>query len=870
MRIALVLLAAALAPAADYRTPAGIQTARRTEEGPGTILPGGRLLIPFGKQYTTGPGPFGLAVNGDGSRVVTANGGPDRLSLTFLERDGAAWRTRTMPLAGKAQGDPDEWKSAFMGLAFTTDSSGQEILFVSEGESGQVRAIDAKTGKTAGRCDLNGDGFTDSYSGDLVIDRKTAMLYVVDQANFRVVAISAPRMRKMGSTRVGRLPFAIALAPDGKRLFVTNIGMFEYQPLPGADPKRPIETGLSFPAFGFPSKEAREGARRMTERGAVDVPGLGDPNAPESNSVCVLDIRDSGALKIVRYIRTGLPFGEAIAGGSSPAGIIATTDRIYVTNSTNDTISEIDSGTLRVLRTVELRVPGLERLRGFLPIGLTWEPDHNWLLVAEAGINAVAVIDASSMKVLGHIPAGWFPTRVAAHGGTVYVTNAKGHGIGPNATSDAPLPESFQAERRRGSLSRYPLPETSALGHLTSEVWRANGFAPQANSVPMPEGLTHSVIIVKENRTFDEVFGDMPAGKVNGAPLLARFGRGVTPNHHSMADRWAISDNFYTDSEVSVDGHHWVVGSYPNAWTESTLMAAYADAKSFRFPTGAHGRLAFAESNSSVHPEEQPEAGSLWHHLERNGISFRNFGEGFELAGVYEGEGVKPTGARYFTNVPMPEPLFRNTSREYPNFNTNIPDQFRASQFIREMDDRYRKPGRPLPRLLFIHLPNDHTAKARPEDGYASGKSYLADNDYALGRILEYLSKTPEWRHMAVFVTEDDAQSGVDHVDAHRTVLMVASPYAKRGYVSHENSSFPGMLKTVLRILGLPPLNLYDATATDLSDCFMAEPDFTPYRLLPVDPAIFRPDDAREPKDPRPGPKMDDPREIQRQHRERQ
>jgi DNA-binding beta-propeller fold protein YncE len=868
MRIAFVLVAAALASAADYRTPAGTQTARRTEDGPGTILPGGRLLIPFGKQYTTGPGPFGLAVNGDGSRVVTSNGGPDRLSLTFLEREGAAWRTRTVALDGKAQGDPDEWRSAFMGLAFTHDSTGREILFVSEGESGQIRAIDAKTGKTAGRCDLNGDGFADSYSGDLVLDRKTARLYVVDQANFRVVAISTSDMRKIGSTRVGRLPFAIALAPDGKRLYVTNVGMFEYKPLPDADPKRPIETGLSFPAFGFPSNDARAGARRMTEHGAMNVPGLGDPNADESNSICVLDVGNGRTPKAVRFIRTGLPFGGAIVGGSSPSGIVATSDRIYVTNSTNDSVSEIDSETLRVLRTAQLRAPGLERLRGFLPIGLTWEPDHKWLLVAEAGINAVAVIDAAAMKVLGHIPAGWFPTRVEAQGGTVYVTNAKGHGIGPNATADAALPESFQAERRRGSLSRYELPEISTLEHLTAEVWRANGFAPQSDAAEIPEGLTHAVIIVKENRTFDEVFGDMPA--VNGAPALARFGRSVTPNHHAIADRFAVSDNFYTDSEVSVDGHHWVVGSYPNAWTESSLMAAYAGAKSFRFPTGAPGRLGFAESNSSVHPEEQPEAGSLWHHLERNGISFRNFGEGFELAGIYEGEGVKPTGARYFTNVPMPEPLFRNTSRAYPNFNTNIPDQFRASQFIREMDQLYVKPGRPMPRLLFLHLPNDHTAKARPEDGYASEKSYLADNDLALGRILEYLSQTPEWRHMAVFVTEDDAQSGVDHVDAHRTVLLVASPFAKRGYVSHENSSFPGMLKTVLRILRLPPLNLYDATAADLSGCFLAEPDFTPYRALPVDAAIFKPETAREPRDPRPGPKMDDPREIQRQHRERE
>ena len=284
------------------------------------------------------------------------------------------------------------------------------------------------------------------------------------------------------------------------------------------------------------------------------------------------------------------------------------------------------------------------------------------------------------------------------------------------------------------------------------------------------------VIIVKENRTFDEVFGD-----VAGAPKLARFGRSVSPNHHSMVDRWAMSDNFYADSEVSVDGHHWLVGSYPNEWTESTLMAAYGGAKNFRLTPDAPGRLLFAESNSSVHPEEILEAGTLWDHLERNKITFRNFGEGYELAGVDEGTGLKPTGGRYLTNMPMPNALYRNSSQKYPNYNTNIPDQFRATQFIDEIEAMYRKPGKDLPRLLFIHLPDDHTAKPRPGDGYPVQASYVADNDYALGRIMEYLSHSPWWKDMSVFVTEDDAQGGVDHIDSHRTVMMLAGPYVKKG-----------------------------------------------------------------------------------------
>jgi hypothetical protein len=376
---------------------------------------------------------------------------------------------------------------------------------------------------------------------------------------------------------------------------------------------------------------------------------------------------------------------------------------------------------------------------------------------------------------------------------------------------------------------------------------------------------------------------------VNVRTSLARFGRrghveeargglrqrppegnvDVTPNHHAIAERWAFSDNFYADSEVSVDGHHWVVGSYPNAWTESSLMASYGGQKDFRMPTTAPGRLAFPQSNSSLHPEEQLEAGAIWHHLERHGISFRNFGEGFELAGVDEGPGLKPTGARYLTNVPMPDPLYRNTSREYPQYNMNIPDQYRASQFIAECEARYVKGGEPFPRFIFMHLPNDHMARPRPEDGYPYEASYVADNDYALGRILEFLSHTPWWREMAVFVTEDDAQGGVDHVDSHRTVLLVASPFAKRNWVSRANSSFPGLLKTVFRLLGLPPLNMFDAAATDLSDCFTDKPDYAPFKALPADGRIFDPAKARDPLDPQPSPRMDDPRFLREQHRSR-
>ena len=814
------------------------------------VLPGGRSITPFGDEYLTGPGPFGLALNSQ--FAITADGGPNRYSLTVFDNRTSlthhidTTRKKDPPIPEE---DDTDWHSVFMGLAF----DGENVLYASEGESGRIRRVNLQTGDSERWISLNQGGFRDSYTGDLAFDAARGLLFVVDQANFRLAVIDTRRRKVLGSIRTGRLPFAVALAPDAKRVYVTNLGMFEYRAIPGADAKDYLQSGLPFPAFGFPSPDAAHGARRDTEKGSVKVPGLGDPNTREANSLAVVDVTNAAAPKLVREIPSGLPFGKNVLGGSSPSGVFATSDTIYVTNANQDTISTIDAHTLRRGSDIPLRIAGYENLRGVLPIGLTLTNDGKWLLVAEAGINAIGVVDTATRQLIGHIPAGWFPTQVRVSGNVVFVANAKGRGTGPN--------DRHQRDLRHGTLQRFPLPATAALEKLSAQVMENNRFtAPVPGPAPPP--VEHVVIIVKENRTYDEVFGDLPGR--NGMPALARWGEKVTPNHHAMAHNWSISDAFFADSEVSVDGHHWLVGSYPNAWTVSSLDAAYGGEKSFRFPTTAPGRLEFAQSNSSVHPEEQLEAGTLWHHLERNGISFRNFGEGFELAGVDEREDLEPTGARFLTNVPMPEPLYRNTSRHYPGFNTNIPDQYRASQFIKEIQGM-----KELPKLIFIHLPNDHTAKERPAAGYPFEASYVADNDLALGRILDFLSHSEWWPKMAILITEDDSQSGVDHVDSHRTVLMVASPYARRDYTSHVNTSFPGMLRTAFWLLHLPPLNLYDATSSDLSDCFQATPDPTPYTVLPVDPAIFDPAKTKIIKGEPPGPKMDDPAEIRRQRKNR-
>jgi YVTN family beta-propeller protein len=853
-----VLSCAGVLQAQSFHAPAGIRPARR---GPaGAILPGGRIIQPEGSQFVTGSGPFGLAASPDGKTVVTANGGPGRNSLTILQYDKNS-RWDVLQVVARVKGDAadvDEadWRSVFMGIAFVN----QHSAWVSEGNSGKVALFDWAGPSANSRrrvIDLNQKGYDDSYTGDLALDSESGMLYVVDQANFRVAVVDTRARQVVASLKVGRLPFGIALSADRRKLYVTNIGMFEYQAIPGADMKQAGATGLPFPAFGFPSAEALMGAERATARGPVKVPGLGDPNVRESNSLAVVDVSDPATPKLETFIRTGLPFGPEVHGGSSPSGILAAAGRVFVSNANDDTITVIDAKSAAVEAEIPIRIPGLERYRGVLPIGLAYHEKSGCLLVAEAGINAVGVIDVKQRHVLGHIPAAWFPTRVAVSGDTVFVANGRGFGQGPNA---------LRGSARHGSVSIFPLPAAGELAARTAFVMEANGFRPSPPvERELPAGVKHVVLIVKENRTYDEVFGDISDGM--GMPEIARFGtRGyvdgkqgrlslrdinVTPNHHAMADRWAISDNFYTDSDVSVDGHHWLVGSYPNAWTESSLMAAYSDRKKDFRLSAAPGRLLFAGSDSSVHPEEQLENGTIWHHLERHHITFRNFGEGFELAGVDEGKDLEPTGARFLTNVPMADPLYRNTSRLYPGFNMNIPDQYRASQFIQEME------GMALPQFVFIHLPNDHMADARPADGYPYAESFVADNDYALGRIVEYLSGRKEWGETVVLVTEDDAQSGVDHIDAHRTVLMALGPWIKPGYISHVNTSFPGLLKTVFRLLGMGPLNLYDAAATDLSDLFSLKPNPGVYKVLPEDPRIFDPVTVRPSTSGKPGPRMD-------------
>ena len=862
-----------------------------------SVLPNGRLITPLGKQVMVAPHPYGLALSPDGKTLVTVNSGTQPFSISILtgltsEQPQVA---QIPPGFNSADADPE---SVFLGAAIGLDN---RTLYVSEGNNGKIGIFDLVTHQRLASLSLDGTfqgaTYKNSLTSTLQLTPDGRRLAVLDLAHFRLVMVDTETRQILSSVPVGRMPFGLALSPDGRRAYVSNVGMYQYSLIPGVDLNDAKHTGLDFPPFGVPSTAAKEGA---TVEGK-QIPGLGDPNVPESNSVFVIDIRDPAQPRVLAKVRSGIPVGDQSVSGSSPGAVVAGKKQVFISNATQDSITVLDARTNQVKKTIVLEpAESVRSLRGVLPFGMAFSPDEKRLYVACSGINAIAVLDARKGKVLGYFPTAWFPARVAVSpdNKTLYVANAKGFGAGPNAGPNFHEgPEgTYIGDITKGFVSIVELPIRTR--EATERVRKDNGFENGAEvargaDFPVPPAGTastkikHVVFIVKENRTFDEVFGDLhPQGAgFEGDATLARWGETaevkekdaptiddahVTPNHHALARRFAISDNYYVDSDVSVDGHHWLVGNYPNEVVETGWPAAYGKRLDFRADPDAPGRVGMGASNPW--PEAYLEAGSLWEHLARHHISFRNYGEGIEMAGDNEGIGLLPTGVREAVNMPMPEVLYENTSRSYATFNTNISDQYRFGQFQREIQVRYASGKEPLPQFLFIWLPNDHTAEPRPEDGYAYRASYVADNDLALGKLVELFSHSPSWKDTAVFVTEDDAQGGRDHVDAHRSVLMVISPYTAGGRVSHVHTSIASILKTFDLILGLPSLNQYDAASADLADFFSDQPDFTPYEALPSDVRIFDPAKVREPGldlNSGPGAPLDDPATIRRELRDR-
>ena len=862
------------------QAPAGDRITQIDMDGT-TVIPNGRLVTPIGKSILVAPHPFGIEISNDGNMAVTANSGTNPLSITIIRNlSGEIPEVQQIPPGPSSE--RGVIASVFMGLAFAPDDS---VIYVSGGQDNKIYLFDSQSGEKTGFIDCSkrpsGNEVRDGYIGDMVISANGKWLYAVDQIQFQMLIINTEDLEVTKTVGVGRYPFGIALSPNQRLVYVANVGMFQYKAI---EMENPNQKGLEFPPFGNNTDEAKYGYRTDS----VKVHGLGDPNVPESFSVWTIEVSNPDAAHVTAKIKTGHLVGDLVedipaVGGSSPNSIVATDRYIFVSNGNNDNISVIDPKSDSILTEIFLKPhEAVKHFRGVIPFGLAISPDQKRLYVAESGINAIGVIDIPTLKVIGHIPTGWFPSKlkVTPDGKKLIIANAKGFGSGPNGGKDFEHgPEgSYIGSLMKGTVQMVDVPSDEELNDLTKKVVENNFQVSYAdglqhqwrndNPVPLFGGekespIKYVVFISKENRTYDEIFGQIEKG--NGDPTIARYGYNanftnraktdsmqnvtVMPNHLKLAREFAIADNFYVDSDVSADGHRWLVNTYPNEWVESTTPASYGGNRNFKYNSDAPGIYGMTGAAGAIYPEDYNEAGSMWEHLNRSGIDFFNFGFGimFEPA-VYQ-ESFKYTGVRHFVNYPVPQPMFDRTSKTFPIYNMAIPDQFRVDQFIKEFDEKWMDTETAMPSMITVIIPNDHGAGDRPEAGYPFRESYMADNDLAVGRIVEYLSATPYWKNMAIVITEDDAQNGVDHVDAHRSLLMVISPWSKRDFVGHQHYSFGSIFKTFWNILGLPYLNQYDAGATDLANLFTDEPDFTPYKAVGVDSRMFDPQKALDPFD---------------------
>ena len=861
--------------------PAGNEFTKIDTSGK-TVIPNGRFITPAGKSIITAPHPYGLALSPDGNIAVTANSGIRPLSITII-RNILSSRPEVQQVPPGTSTDEGVLASVFMGLAIAPDN---KTIYVSGGQENSIFIFDAQTGDKKGEIDcsfVSGEvDYSHGYIGDLTLTKDGKTLYAVDQIGFRMVVIDTEKKKLKYSVPAGRYPFGICLSPDEKKVYVANVGLFQYAYIKSSTDKDAKVKPISFPAFAYGSKEMKEGILNDT----IYIPGLGDPNVPESFSVFVVDIENTPT--VTKKIKTGHLVGQMVedfpaVGGSSPNSIVASDKYIFVSNGNNDNISVISYEKDTVVATIPLIPdPRVKHFRGVIPFGVALSPDNKRLFVAESGINAVAVIDAENFKVLGHIPTGWFPAKlkVSNDGKKLFVTNAKGYGSGPNGGEDfMPGPEgSYIGSIMKGTLEIIDIPDDKTLKEMTQNVI-ANNFkfikydvnllkTRKDNPVPVYPGekespIRHIVFISKENRTYDEILGQIE--NAEGDPTVARYGYNasfknkkrtdsvenatVMPNHLNLAQRFAFADNFYVDSDVSADGHRWLVNTYPNEWCETATAASYGGNRKFRENSKAPGVFAMNGAAGAVYPEDYNEAGSMWDHLERNDIDFFNFGFSIMFEPALYRKNFTNTGVKHYVNYPVPQPIYTRTSKMYPTYNTAIPDQFRIDRFKEEFTEKWLSGKNKMPSLITVIIPNDHGAKDRPEAGYPFRESYMADNDLAVGRIVEFLSHTPYWKNMLIVITEDDAQNGVDHIDAHRSILMLISPWVKRNYVSHVHYSFGSIFKTYWNILGLPYLNQYDAAASDLADFFTSKPDFTPYNAMPVDKRIFDPQKALDPFD---------------------
>ncbi|HYK90792.1 MAG TPA: bifunctional YncE family protein/alkaline phosphatase family protein, partial [Acidobacteriota bacterium] len=497
-----------------------------------------------------------------------------------------------------------------------------------------------------------------------------------------------------------------------------------------------------------------------------------------------------------------------------------------VANANSNTISAVDVASGKAVEHISVALyPNSPA--GSTTNALALSPDGSRLFAANADNNDVAVIDitrSGASKVLGFIPVGWYPTALAVSrdGKTLYVANGKGNQSmanpkGPQPTKRWGREAEYIGRLLLGTVSVIPVPDVEALARHTEQVYKNVPYSEQTrlavdfsgtSAIPKRVGdkspIEHVIYIIKENRTYDQVFGDIKEG--NGDPNLTLFGEEITPNIHALAREFVLLDNLYCDAEVSADGHNWSMGAYATDYVEKTWPSQYSDRRKTYDYEGGAAIVA-------------PSAGYIWDACRRAGVSYRSYGE-WVSNGLRPGDPGKARAAALEGHI---DPHYRGWDLEYSDID-------RAKRFLSELK-RFESEGE-MPRFQVVRLGNDHTKGVQP--GALSPRSYVAQNDLALGMLVDGVSKSKFWPTTAIFVIEDDAQNGPDHVDAHRTEALAISPYIKRRTVDSTMYSTSSMLRTMELILAIPPMSQYDASATPMFASFGDKPDLTAFSARPA------------------------------------
>ncbi len=718
-------------------------------------LPNQWALRPAGNQLPLGDFPVNLALHPSGQWLAAlhAGYGTHEVILVALQGDAPKSVCR-VPI-----------DQAFYGLCFAPDG---KTLFASGGEQEVIHAWDFADGLLTHHRRLRMVGQSKRFvPSGLALDAAGKHLFAAGLWGHAVsiVPLDAPDKLRTVKLEKDSYPYTCLPGPDGKRLFVSLWGRAGVAVI-DLDNDR---VAAVWPTESHPTEMA------LSPDGKTLYVACSN-----STRVCVLDVTNNG--KALQTIDCAL-YPKAPSGNT--------------------------------------------------PNSLCLSPDGQLLFVANADANNIAVFQVArpgQAAPLGFIPAGWYPTSVRfdAKAKKIYIANGKGltsrpnpQGPNPGLGRSYPPIEQYIGRLFQGTLSILDMPSPQRLAEYTKQAYACSplradfapsGERPEGNPVPRKLGeaspLKHCIYIIKENRTYDQVFGDMKEG--NGDPNLCLFGEKVTPNHHKLARQFVLLDNFYVDGEVSADGHQWSMGAYATDFVEKLWPLTYRGK-----PAGSSLKdLDVYPSEGNFDPIARPAGGYLWDRCAEAGVSYRSYGEWIQPGKTPNDPGkarVKALEGHF-------DPMFRG-------WDLNYPDVKRAERFIDELH-RFERDGG-FPSLIILRLPNDHTSGTKA--GAPTPRAQVADNDLALGLVVEAVSTSKFWKDTVIFVVEDDAQNGPDHVDAHRSVALVISPYTKHGYVDSTMYSTSSMLRTMELILGLKPMSQFDAAARPMYHSFQAKPDLTTY-----------------------------------------